>query len=203
MGEHYVLNKAEVNPNYKKNFVAVDNFYKNPDYVREFALRQNMVAHPESHKGCRTDDRFFAPNMKEVFEDVIGGKIANWYNEGYCNGVFQYCTLNDPLVYHCDGQDWAGAIYLTPDAPYDSGTSFFAAKTTGDRDCTDPDFDYDKVFHGDFLSADRFDKVDEVGNIYNRLVIWNSRLIHAASSYFGQNAKDGRLFHLFFFDLEK
>ena len=145
MGEHYVLNKAEVNPNYKKNFVAVDNFYKNPDYVREFALRQNMVAHPESHKGCRTDDRFFAPNMKEVFEDVIGGKIANWYNEGYCNGVFQYCTLNDPLVYHCDGQDWAGAIYLTPDAPYDSGTSFFAAKTTGDRDCTDPDFDYDKV----------------------------------------------------------
>ena len=203
MGEHYVLNKAEVNPNYKKNFVAVGNFYKNPDYVREFALRQNMVAHPESHKGCRTDDRFFAPNMKEVFEDVIGGKIANWYNEGYCNGVFQHCTLNDPLVYHCDGQDWAGAIYLTPDAPYDSGTSFFAAKTTGDRDCTDPDFDYDKVFHGDFLSADRFDKVDEVGNIYNRLVIWNSRLIHAASSYFGQNAKDGRLFHLFFFDLEK
>jgi len=198
----FSVNKAIINRNYKKNFVVVDNFYENPDYVREFALQQNMVPHPESHKGCRTDDRFFAPNMKEVFEDILGRKITNWYNQDYCNGVFQYCTLNDPLVYHCDNQDWAGAIYLTPDAPYDSGTSFFASKYKGFRDATDPNFNFQKVFNGDFLDRARFDKVDEIGNVYNRLVIWNSRLIHAATSYFGSNPENSRLFHLFFFDLE-
>ena len=202
MSEHYLLNRAAINPNHKKNIIVVDDFYEDPDYVRNFALRQEMKAHPKSHKGARTDDRFFAPNMKEVFEGIIGSTIVNWYNGEYCNGVFQYCTSADALVYHCDNQDWAGAIYLTPNAPYDSGTSLFAGKTTGDRDSSDPNFDFDKVFNGDFLSRSRFDKIDEVGNIYNRLVIWNSRLIHGANSYFGDSAENGRLFHLFFFDLE-
>lgn len=197
------LNHAKINNNLKKNLIVVDNFYENPDYVRDFALRQNLVAHPESHKGCRTDDRYFAPNMREVFEAIIGKKIANWYDQGYCNGVFQYCTKHDPLVYHCDGQDWAGAIYLTPNAPYDSGTSFFASKYNGQRDCGDPNFDFETVFNGDFLDPSRFHKVDDIGNVYNRLVIWNSRLIHAASSYFGSSIEDSRLFHLFFFDLEE
>ena len=200
--DKFILNKAKINTNYKKNFIVVDNFYEDPDYVRDFALRQNLIAHPDNHKGKRTDDRFFAPDMKEIFEKILGNKISNWYDRGYCNGVFQYCTSDDPVVYHCDGQDWAGAIYLTPNAPYDSGTSFFASIFNGDRDSADPSFDYDTVFNGDFLDPNRFHKVDEIGNVYNRLVIWNSRLIHAASSYFGQKPEDSRLFHLFFFDLE-
>ena len=32
------------------------------------------------------------------------------------------------LVYHCDEQSYAAAIYLTPYAPYWTGTSFWAYK---------------------------------------------------------------------------
>ena len=204
MEQIFTLNQAIINPSYNKNLVVVDDFYQNPDYVRDFALKQDLIAHPEFHKGCRTDDRFFAPKTKEAFEDALGFKIKSWHSEGgYCNGVFQYCKLGDPLVYHCDQQSWAGAIYLTPNAPYDSGTSFFASKASGVRAATDPNFDYTVVFNDDFLDKNRFYKVDEVGNVYNRLVLWNAQLIHAATSYFGQTKEDSRLFHLFFFDVEK
>lgn len=200
----FTLNRARINSNYKKRYIVVDNFYENPDYVREFALRQNLMAHPDLHKGCRTEDRFFAPHMQETFEDIMGMKVLRWYDiDGYCNGVFQYCVESDPIVYHCDQQDWAGAIYLTPNAPYDSGTSFFASKANGQLDADDPYFDHGTVFNDNFLDRERFDKVDEVGNVYNRLVLWNARLIHAASSYFGDRADNSRLFHLFFFDIEK
>ena len=204
MDESYTLNRAGINSNLQKNLIVVDDFYENPDYVREFALSQDLVAHPELHKGCRSEDRFFAPHMKEVFEGIVGFKIAEWHRVGgYCNGIFQYCKRGDQLVYHCDQQDWAAAIYLTPNAPYDSGTSFFASKANGQRDANDPTFNHQVVFNDNFLDINRFDKVDEVGNVYNRLVIWNARLIHAASDYFGDSAENGRLFHLFFFDMEK
>ena len=204
----FTLNKANINDSHKKRFVVVDDFYENPDYVRDFALNQQMLPHKAYHKGCRTEDRFFAPHMQEIFEGLVGKKINNWYSSDYCNGVFQYCVKSDPVVYHCDGQDWAGAIYLTPNAPYNAGTSFFASKNTGHRHQFEEGFRHDKVFvdRGDgsdpFLDGTQFEKVDEVGNVYNRLVLWDARLIHGGVGYFGDNAFNSRLFHLFFFDVE-
>jgi hypothetical protein len=229
MINNYTINQATINKNFKKRVIVIDDFYENPDYVREFALKQNLELHPDNHKGYRTDDRFFAPHMKEAFERIMGVSIVNWYDGEYCNGVFQYCTSEEQLVYHCDGQDWAGAVYLTPNAPYDCGTSLFASKLTGARDAKAPDFNYDKVFpcsrrrtpkadhlatrsandgtpfedYVPFLDSTIFEKVDDIGNVYNRLVLWDAQLIHSASKYFGNDRYDSRLFHLFFFNIEK
>ncbi|MDA7495811.1 hypothetical protein N8462_00845 [bacterium] len=199
----FFLNKAKTS-SLKKSFIVVDDFYENPDYVRDFALRQNFEKHPESHKGDRTEDRFFAPQTKEVFESILGFKIANFYKDtSYCNGVFQFCTARDSLVYHTDGQDWAGAVYLTPNAPYETGTSFYAAKNSRVRHERELTPDTPDPFAWGFYDSTQFDLVDTVGNVYNRLVLWDARLIHAASKYFGQDKESGRLFHLFFFDLAK
>ena len=200
----YYINNALNNESSKKRFVVHDDFYENPDYVRDFALQQEFIKHPEAHKGARTDDRFFSKNMKEKFEEILGMKILRFYdNEAYCNGVFQYCTAEDDIVYHCDGQDWAGAIYLTPDAPYDTGTSFYASKNNKERHASEVDWNGNHPFVGGHYDSTKFDLVDTVGNVYNRLVLWDARLIHAATKYFGQNKNDSRLFHLFFFDIEK
>jgi len=64
------------------------------------------------------------------------------------------------------------------------------------------DSDFDKTFKTGFYDKTQFDEVDTVGNVYNRLVLFNARMIHAASEYFGTTKEDGRLFQLFFFDLE-
>ena len=39
--------------------------------------------------------------------------------------------LGTPIVYHADSQQYAGAIFLTPDAPIEAGTSFWKHKGTG------------------------------------------------------------------------
>ena len=59
-----------------------------------------------------------------------------------------------------------------------------------------------ETFSKGFLDESQFDLVDKVGNVFNRLIIWDGRMIHAASAYFGNNKEDSRLFQLFFFDLE-
>jgi hypothetical protein len=58
----------------------------------------------------------------------------------------------------------------------------------------------ERIFAGGFFDRTRFEEVDRIGNVYNRLVLWNAKMIHAASGYFGQTIANSRLFQLFFFD---
>jgi hypothetical protein len=114
------------------------------------------------------------------------------------NGVFQYCTPEDALVYHYDSQTWAAMIFLTPDAPLQTGTSFYKHKETGIKVAEDPDAD--RAFAGGFYDATKFELIDTVGNVFNRCVIFDARQIHAATEYFGKDINDSRLFQIFFFD---
>ena len=180
------------------SFIVVDNFYKNPDIIREFALMQTFIENPEYHKGKRAiDSSFRFPELKTQFEKILGRSIRNW-DEYPVNGCFQYCTAEDKSVYHVDIQSYAGIIYLTPDSPPNAGTSFYRSKTTKKMK---PDNDENIVFKTGFYDSTQFDLVDTVGNVYNRLILFDSKMIHAAPVYFGNNIENGRLFQLFFFDI--
>jgi hypothetical protein len=179
------------------SFVVVDNFYNNVDEIREFALEQNFKLHPEYHKGKRTDEVFLFEGVKEQFETILRKKIKNWTNN--VNGCFQSCIGGDQLVYHVDSQDYAGIIFLTPNAPPEGGTTFYRSKHTK---CNKINGDYDIVFKHGFLDSTEFEKIDVIGNVYNRLVLFDAKMIHAASLYFGNDIKNSRLFQMFFFDLE-
>ena len=45
--------------------------------------------------------------------------------------------------------------------------------------------------------------VDRIGNVYNRMVIFNAKQYHCSLDYFGTNKENGRLFQVFFFSTEK
>lgn len=185
------------------SFIVVDNFYENPDEVRALALQQSYAPDLRYHKGQRTSTKFIAPGTKELFESLIGRKITRWTEFEY-NGIFQYCTPEDPLVYHSDVQSYAAAVYLTPNAPPQTGTTFYRSKKYPDVrkvDINDPN--YRDVYENYYYDKTKFETVDVVGNVYNRLALWDARLIHSASEYFGKNKEDSRLFHLFFFDIEE
>jgi len=195
-------NEIKISNNIFPEIIVVDNFYENPDQVRQIALQQVYEPDLRYFKGKRTTSKFLAPGTKQLFEQLIGKKITVWENHSY-NGVFQYCTAEDPLVYHSDIQSFAAAIYLTPDAPVETGTSFFRSKKYPRiRKVHSNDVNYNDVFENDYYDKTKFDEVDTVGNVFNRLVIWDARLIHSASNYFGNNLQNSRLFHLFFFDTE-
>ena len=180
-----------------KRFFVVDNFYEDPNSVREFALQQYYFD-DEGYLGMRTRKQFFFEGVKERFEKIIGQPIASW-EEQSMNGRFQTCPAGTPLVYHCDNQRWAAMVYLTPNAPPSTGTSFFRHKETGVRHQSDPEIM--KCFNQQtFLDGTPYELVDKVGNVFNRLVIFDGGLIHAASEYFGWDIPSSRLFHMYFFN---
>lgn len=182
------------------SFVIVDNFYKEPDTIRQFAMSQPFLSNIAYHKGKRCiNSEFRFPGLKEKFEQILNRKIINWDNYPV-NGCFQYCIAEDKSVYHCDFQQYAGIIYLSPNAPTQTGTCFYKSKVTNKMLVNDREQDF--VFKNGFYDSTQFELVDVVGNLYNRLILFNSKMIHAAPTYFGTEIGNARLFQLFFFDLE-
>jgi hypothetical protein len=204
--QDYIFHNKTLTPTFnndqRKGFWVVDNFYTNPDKIREFALKQeyHQGGLGRGYIGRRTFQQFLFPGLKEEFERIMGEKITAWEEHGM-NGRFQYSMEGEPLVYHCDSQKWAAMIYLTPDAPFETGTGSFALKNT-------------KIFHSSqegIMAAFRgdgaqnldktlFEPVDAIGNVYNRLVIFNAGYLHAALGYFGYKPENCRLWQMFFFD---
>lgn len=180
-------------------FMVVDNFYANPDMIREFALKQDFQENPKFHKGKRAiNPAFRFPGLKEQFESILNAKIEA-FDKYEINGCFQYCIAGEQAVFHSDFQQYAGVLFLTPDAPPQTGTCFYRSKVTKKMKAGQDE--YSLVYKTGHLDSTQFDQVDVVGNVYNRIVLFDAKLIHAAPLYFGTDVKNGRLFQLFFFDV--
>lgn len=184
--QHPPMKDTLVSPSTQKYWV-VDNFYKDPDAIRQKALDSNFITSKDFYKGYRSSDRYRPEEIKEKFEELIGKKIVSWDLD--MNGSFQYTTPEHPLVYHKDSQTHAAVIFLNPDAPYHCGTTLLTS------DAEDP-------FKWGFLDKTKFDVIDTIGNVYNRVLLFEANHIHAGSEYFGSTPEDSRLVHLFFFDTE-
>lgn len=195
----YYLEDCSLSDQQKPTLWVVDNFYSNPHAIREFALTQDFHF-SDYHRGRRTENQFEIPGTKEAFELIMGKKITNWTEtHGMC-GRFQHCTCEDALVYHADAQTWAAAIYLTPNAPYECGTSLLAHKKTRIRHVNVEGSNV--IWNNGHLDPTPWEHIDVIANVFNRLVIWDAKCPHAASKYFGYDKYDSRLFHMFFFDTE-
>lgn len=195
-----------------KDVIVVDNFYADPDLIREYAINNLEFLPSEYHKGQRSQSRYIIDGTKEKLEEVLGKEITNWNNGGYANGVFQFCTADQPIVYHVDSQMYAAMVYLTPDAPPQTGTAMYRSKVTGISSFPGQESrmgdEYVDTFRGtnkemNFYDGTQFEKIDDIGNVYNRLVIFNSSQLHAATEYFGDAIDNARFFHMFFFDVKQ
>ena len=49
----------------------------------------------------------------------------------------------------------------------------------------------------------KWEVVDTVGNVFNRLILFNAKRYHMSMDYFGKDKTDSRLFQVFFFSTEK
>jgi len=190
-----------INTDYQKGFWVVDNFYRDPDAIRAFALQQEYEPSGpgKPYIGSRTYKQFLFPGLQEEFERIMGEKITAWESHGM-NGRFQFNIEGEPLVYHADNQKWAAMLYLTPNAPYETGTMTHALKGTDIRHSSHPEFG--RCFRPGSRNLDKtpFEDVDIIGNVYNRLVIFNAGYLHSACGYFGWNQENSRLWQMFFFD---
>lgn len=177
--------------------VIVDDFLPNPDEIRQLALAQSYAKMGSA--GKRSMERFHQLVDPTTLEALLHRKIATW-EEDDVNGRFQVCTAEDPIVYHADMQTHAAVVFLTPNAPVEAGLTLVQSKRTGLRRAPTDERDSAATFDGNFFDSTKWQTVDKIGNVYNRLVLWDGGLIHAASCYFGSGFEDCRLFWMFFFN---
>jgi hypothetical protein len=177
----------------RTNVIITDDFYSNPDSVREFALKQDFTVRG-NFPGNRTDS-FLTDDVKVTVQNIIraaAGEVTDWHALPGLTGCFEIATALNRSWIHTDHHNtWAGVCYLTPNAPHTGGTGLFRHKASGAT-----------MSHelAEYESQDmtKWDLVDVVGNRYNRLVMYRSDLFHTSLDYFGSDLHNGRLFQLFF-----
>ena len=176
------------------SFLVIEDFYSNVDQVRQAALDLdfNVVG---NYPGYRTqpEPEVQSQYLKTFFEGIIGKKITYWPTE--YNTAYQYTTSEDKTWIHHDETEYAAVVYLTPDAPVESGTGIYRHKESkihdasqGEVECTD---------------MDNWEQIAFAGNVYNRLVIYKGSSYHrSVMAGFGNDKETGRLFQTFFFNTE-
>ena len=191
--------------------IIVDNFYHNPMETRNYILKQEFSVRG-NYPGQRSKS-YANDHLKEIIQRYVepfGGKITEFPipmdddSIDVYNGAFQYTTSIDRSWVHTDSwNNWAGIVFLTPDAPLSSGTGFYRFKDGAM--CEEDGKILNNKVAVDRCSQDltKWEIVDRVGNVFNRLVLFNSKRYHMSQDYFGDTKENGRLFQVFFFSTEK
>jgi len=194
--------------------IVIDNFYNNPLETRNYILKQEFSV-KGNFPGQRTIS-YATEHLKDIIQKYVepfAGKITYFPcpndknekekepKEEIYNGSFQYTTARDRSWIHTDSwNNWAGVLFMTPDAPLSSGTAFYRFNdgATCESECNNKN-EVDR-WSQDFT---KWELVDTVGNVFNRLVLFNAHRYHMSMDYFGDTKENGRLFQTFFFSTEK
>lgn len=159
------------------NSYIIDNFLDNPDAVRNSALSLNFER-KGTFPGLRTQraDKDYEKYIQNKLEIIINKPIKEFVQDSFC---FQVCYEHASTWVHKDETDYAGVLYLTPNAPLEAGTGIYTEVAEND-----------------------FELESAIGNVYNRLALYNGRLLHRSIvAGFGNNLQTGRLTQVFFFNV--
>ena len=194
----------------------IENFYENPDAIRKFALAQDYTFCHEiadisyTFPGCRTAD--ISTLDKALFDKICTKLVSVFHNAEHDHMRWVMTTSFQSVaaeygqgVIHTDHNTiFAAVLYLTPDAPLNSGTSLFKKNNMFDEtQYTKALEDNDARFKTGKIKMDTayhtmFDEIVRVNNVYNTLIIYEGRHFHAANQFFGKTLKDSRLAQVFF-----
>jgi len=194
---------------------VIADFYENPDEIRKYALAQKYTYCHEIHgieyvfPGSRTKD--LKDLSQSLYEKVCKKLISVFHIPEHdvmrwqINTSFQIVEgeYGHGLIHQDQNTVFAGVLYLTPEAPLDSGTSLFRKNANYDEDlywqqvkANDERFKRKESI--DFSYHEMFDEVVRVNNVYNSLILFEGDIHHCANQFFGETKQDSRLAQVFF-----
>ncbi len=189
------------------NAIIVDDFLDDPDYIRNVAISSEFNL-SGNFPGRRTYqcDELYNNEIKNKLEKILNKKIVEWnkHLDKKTNKIidvdtscFQLCLEDASTWIHQDPNEYTAILYLTPDAPTESGTGIYRHKKTGI-------FKHSDTHQIDDVDIDNWEMVVFSGNIYNRMFIFRGDLYHrSVVPGFGIDKYSGRLTQTFFFNTEE
>lgn len=194
----------------------VDNFYENPEMVREFALSQKFYPSDGKYPGSRTDSihnlsqeffKTFCEKLFSLFYDLNTTKL-NWTVETRFQSIHNLSNNKDSKFnvgwVHSDCSIFSGIIYLSKNS---SGTSIYYPKEPG-IETTSQD-EKRLLYSGKKINEDEYSiAIDKNNNNFyesirvegefNRLLLFEGGVYHGVPSFFTED--DNRLTQVFFVD---
>jgi hypothetical protein len=168
------------------SYQIIDDFLENPEEIRKFATESIFYPPSLSDNWLGFRSKMFDRKQTGIVGDLVNKiydclceKFYTNKNNVTISGYFHYSPEISQLLvgdvfhdykFHRDYKShYAGVLYLTPNPPENSGTSFITVN---------------KHFH--------------LQNKYNRIILYDSSILHAPTSFFGDTINDGRLTFVFF-----
>lgn len=195
----------------KPSVFVFDDFYLDPDEVREIALNE-FEWEKEDNSGPYPGLNSINPYYEEFHENFLGGCTSSWPNNYDSFGHFRISRINSEFTQyiHCNpGKSWIGLIYLSKDRDDIPGTIFWRHNRTGLTSAPLDRYQYKKYgFNTHILAHEWFNNIDglnkslwtETDNIkfrYNRLVLFRADIFHSHGDLFGTTNENSRLLQIF------
>jgi hypothetical protein len=197
---------------YSRFIIVKDNFYKNPLKVYEEAQKADYYE-PRYYTGFRSKKVYHEAGVKSKLERILGIKITRWdVDPKQENGVFYQAFSKGkkkeiPGV-HSDMpyNDITVVVYLSPQLPFDCGTSLWMHKKTKLIDPPSPEIakqfnmklkDLQLQFEKESKDRKKWIEIDRIGYRFNRMVAYPSGALHSATNHFGGSLNDVRLYQTF------
>lgn len=199
-----------------RDVMVVDNFYEDPDSVRDYALGLQYAKYSRQWyssaleirdnelkgKGIRLAHDAIKSRLAEITQSTIDDSTWATSGDGW-NGAFHYKKMrlfrNRSTIHnHCGRLEdvnigWSGLVYLSPNPKNDSGTSIWLQRKTGKA------YSRESIYDN---RTDDYDLVIRIKNQYNRLVLFNASVLHMGDKGYGLSMKKARLFQTFFFNVK-
>lgn len=194
---------------------VINDFYDNPDEIRKYALAQKYTYCHEMQDityvfpGSRTKE--LKDLSYSLYEKVCKRLISVFHIPEHDVMRWQIRTsfqiveaeYGSGLIHQDQNTVFAGVLYLTPNAPLDSGTSLFKKNSTYNHELYDQlikenDEHFEKKEPIDFTYHQMFDEVVRVNNVYNTLILFEGDIHHCANNFFGNTKNNARLAQVFF-----
>jgi hypothetical protein len=197
---------------YPRFVLVKDNFYDNPKEVLKAAQHAEYYE-PEHVTGYRSRLVYHQLGVKEKLEKILGIRITRWNTDPIEeNGVFYQGfaqgTRKEVPGVHSDEpyDDITALVYLTPDLPFDCGTSLWMHKATGLTDPATPAdarrlgrkyTDLKELLEDESKDRSKWIEIDRIGHRFNRIVAYPSGVFHSATRHYGGSIAEGRIYQTF------
>jgi hypothetical protein len=172
--------------------VIKDDFYPDPDRVREIALGKTYAEPPAGTPRLAVTAICNETESKAMFDQLAPLlSLAEDNRIAGINILFRYTLANaqKKVFCHVDGCSSAGIVYLSKPEHCAGGTTIYRHRATGDEI-------YNKQNRHlyDFRDPGQWEVIEEVEMAYNRLVMYPGQLFHAITPvFFGDRIDNARL----------